>query len=299
MIASAVMKSKFLLLVAALSLLEAQPLYAADAPAPVEAQAIAEGLFQITGGGGANSVILIGPDGALVVDSKLDLESAQAELALLDGMYEGPLRYLVNTHVHPDHTGGNAAYGERGAVIIARDETRAILAAGQRGGPPAPAAALPTLTFDGTPLTLHINGETVIIRPMPAAHTTDNNIVQFVNANVFQLGDVFSTSRYPLVAGGTFQGFIDCAEHVLAMANAESRFIPGNGDIAYIAELHAWRAMLLAVRNSVAALVASGSSLEEVVAAKPTAAYDNIYGSPERMLPALYQELYQELRASP
>jgi glyoxylase-like metal-dependent hydrolase (beta-lactamase superfamily II) len=287
------MKPGILLSVTALSLalLNTPLLYAAAAPAPVEAVEVAAGLYQVTGGGGANSVMLIGPEGALVVDSKLDLASAQAELALLDELYQGPLRYLVNTHVHPDHTGGNEAYGERGTVIIARDETRAILAAGQRGGPPAPAAALPTVTFDGAPLTLHINGETVVIRPMPGAHTTDNSIVQFVNANVFQLGDVFSTARYPVLAGGTFQGFIDTADQVLALANEQSRFIPGNGAIEDIAALRAWRAMLLAVRASVAALVAQGNSLEQVVAAGPTAAYDSTYGSPERMLPALYREI--------
>jgi cyclase len=285
------MKPRFLLLVTMLSLLEAQPLFAAAAPAPVEAKEIASGLFLVTGGGGANSVLLLGPEGALVVDSKLDLESAEAELAVLDGLYKGPLRFLVNTHVHPDHTGGNEAYGKRGAVIIAREETRAILAAGQRGGPPAPAAALPTMTFDGEPLTLHLNGETVVVRPVPAAHTTDNNIVQFVNANIFQLGDVFSTARYPVVAGGTFQGFIDTADQVLALANDDSRFIPGNGGVEDIAALRAWRDMLTAVKASVAALISRGSSLEEIVAAKPTEAYDSIYGSPERLLPALYQEL--------
>jgi cyclase len=286
------MQPKFLLLVATLSLCQAQSLYAAAAPEPVKAQAVAAGLFLVTGGGGANSVLLLGEEGALVVDSKLDLESAQAELAVLDGMYQGPLRFLINTHVHPDHTGGNEAYGKRGAVIIAREETRAILAAGQRGGPPAPAAALPTMTFDGAPFTLHLNGETVVIRPMPAAHTTDNNLVQFVNANVLQLGDLFSTSRYPVLAGGTFQGFIDAADQALVLANDNTRFIPGNGNIENIAALRTWREMLLAVRKNVATLVAKGSTLEQVVAAKPTAAYDATYGSPERMLPVLYKELH-------
>jgi len=285
------MKSRFLLLMATLSLINAQSLLAAAAPPPVEAKEISPGLYFVTGGGGANSVILTGSDGALVIDAKLDIASAEEELAVLNGIYKGPLRYLVNTHVHPDHTGGNEAYGKRGAVIIAREETRAILAAGQRGGPPAPVAALPTLTFDGQPLVLHLNGETVVIRPMPAAHTTDNNLVQFVNANVYQLGDLFSTSRYPVIAGGTFQGFIDSAEQVLAVANAEARFIPGNGEIEDIAALRAWREMLVTVKANVAALVAKGNSLEQVVAAKPTAAFDATFGTPERLVPALYQEL--------
>jgi cyclase len=285
------MKTSLPLITAALALCSTQLLFAAAAPAPVEAVELAPGLYQVTGGGGANSVILTGTEGTLVVDSKLDVESARAELAVLDGLAKGPLRYLINTHVHPDHTGGNEAYGQRGAVIIARNETRAILAAGQRGGPPAPAAALPTMTFDGAPLTLHLNGETVIIRPVPAAHTTDNSIVQFVNANVFQLGDVFSTTRYPVVAGGTVQGFIDAADQVLALANEQSRFIPGNGAIESIGALRAWRDMLMAVRESVAAQVARGQSLEQITATKPTEAYDGLYGSPERLLPALFQEL--------
>ncbi len=286
------MSTKSLFLMTSLSLFATPLLFAAAAPPPppVTAQEIAAGLHLVLGGGGANSVILTGPEGTLVVDSKLDIESANAELAVLDGMTDVPLRYLVNTHVHPDHTGGNEAYGQRGAVIIAREETRAILAAGQRGGPPAPAAALPTVTFDA-PLALHLNGETVIIQPVPPAHTTDNNIVWFVNANVFQLGDVFSATRYPVIAGGTSQGFIDTADQVLAMANEASRFIPGNGDIEGIAALRAWREMLSAVRASVAALVAEGKTLEEVTAAMPTAAYDATYGSPERFLPGLFQDL--------
>ncbi len=287
------MKSKFLLALTTLSVLHAPLLLAAAAPPPppVAAQEIAAGLYLVTGGGGANSVILTGSEGTLVVDSKLDIESANAELAVLDGLTQVPLRYLVNTHVHPDHTGGNEAYGQRGAIIIAREETRAILAAGQRGGPPAPAAALPTVTFDAAPLALHLNGETVVIQPVPAAHTTDNNIVWFVNANVFQLGDVFSATRYPVIAGGTLQGFLDAIDQVLTLANEESRFIPGNGDIEDIAALHAWRAMLVAVGANVAALIADGKTLEEVTAAKPTSAYDAVYGSPERFLPALYQDL--------
>ncbi len=285
------MKPRYLLLIATLSMFQTPLLLAAAAPAPVEAKEISAGLYLVTGGGGANSVILTGPEGTLVVDAKLDIESAQAELAVLDGLTKTPLRYLINTHVHPDHTGGNEAYGKRGAVIIAREETRAIMAAGQRGGPPAPAAALPTMTFDGAPLTLHVNGETIVIQPVPAAHTTDNNIVHFVNANVFQLGDVFSASRYPVVAGGTYQGFIDTADQMLAMANEQSRFIPGNGDIENIAALRAWREMLIKVRENVAPLVTKGNTLEEVIAAKPTAAYDSVYGTSERLLPALYTEL--------
>ncbi|MGP1609213.1 MAG: MBL fold metallo-hydrolase [Burkholderiales bacterium] len=284
------MKTRHLVAIAA-AVLNFQLVQAADAPPPVAAEQIAPGLYLVTGGGGANSSLLIGAEGTLVVDSKLDMASAEAELAVLDGLTNAPLRFLLNTHVHPDHTGGNEAYGLRGATIVARDETRAILAAGQRGGPPAPAAALPTITYPGGQLTLQLNGETVVLLEVPAAHTTDNSIVHFVNANVFHLGDVFQATRYPLAAGGSYQGFIDAANQVLAMANAQSRFIPGNGAIEDIAALRAFRDMLVDVRGKVAALVAEGKSAEAIMAAAPTAAYDATYGDASRMLPGLITEV--------
>ena len=284
------MKTKLLVALAA-AVLHVQLAQAAEAPPPVAAEELAPGLYLVTGGGGANSSMLTGADGTLVVDSKLDVASAEAELAVIDGLTDAPLRFLLNTHVHPDHTGGNEAFGKRGATIIARDETRAILAAGQRGGPPAPADALPAITFPSGQLTLQMNGETIVLREVAAAHTTDNSIVHFVNANVFHLGDVFQATRYPLAAGGTYQGFIDAADQVLAMANERSRFIPGNGAIEDIAALRAFRDMLADVRGKVAALVAEGKSADDIIAAKPTAAYDATYGDPARMLPGLITEV--------
>ena len=277
--------------VSLLALLAAQHVFAAAAPV-VEAVPIAQGLYLLEGGGGANASVLIGEDGALVVDSKLDEASAAAALSAIDGMFDGEIRFLVNTHVHPDHTGGNLPYGERGAVIIGHEEVREILAAGQRGGPPAPGAALPVLTFgDQGGMTLHLNGETVHIRHMPPAHTTDNSIVHFVNANVYQLGDLYSPVRYPVLAGGTLQGFMQGIDAVLAEADAGARFIPGNGPVMDRAALEDFRAMLADVHGRVSQMVEDGMSLEEVQAAMPTAQYDAVWGSPDRFLPGLYREL--------
>jgi glyoxylase-like metal-dependent hydrolase (beta-lactamase superfamily II) len=265
---------------------------AAEPPPPVAAEGIVDGLYLVTGGGGANSVALMGDEGILVVDAKLDLTSADAELAVLKGLSAEPVRFLINTHVHPDHTGGNIRYANQGATIIAHEDVRTILSAGQRGGPPEPVAAWPVLTFgNGGGMTLNFNGETVHIVHMPAAHTADNSMVYFVNANVYQLGDIYSASRYPVIAGGTFQGFIDAIDLVLAEADADAKFIPGNGPVVGRADVLAYKAMLAKVYSNIDQLVKDGKTLEQVVAAKPTADFDATWGSPERLLPAVYAEM--------
>jgi cyclase len=265
---------------------------AAEPPPPVAASTIVGNLYLVTGGGGANSSALIGDDGVLVVDSKLDVASADAEIAVLKGLTAEPIRFLINTHVHPDHTGGNLSYGNMGVTIIGHEDVRSIMAAGQRGGPPDPLAAQPVITFaNGGGLTFNLNGETIHIVHMPPAHTADNSMVYFVNANVYHLGDIYSASRYPVIAGGTMQGFIDSIDLVLAEANADAKFIPGNGPVATRAQVVAYKEMLTTVHDNISKLVAEGKTLEEVVAAKPTAAFDATWGSPERLLPAVYAQL--------
>ncbi|MDR0781932.1 MAG: MBL fold metallo-hydrolase [Pseudomonadales bacterium] len=265
---------------------------AAAPPPPVVAKELGKGVYFLEGGGGANAAALIGDDGVLVADAKLDEASAESELAAIRKLTPGNIRFLINTHEHPDHIGGNEMFGKMGAVIIAHDEVRSILAAGQRGGPPAPAVALPVLTFgnEGT-LTLHLNGETVEIKHMPAAHTTNNSIVHYVEANVYQLGDIFSGDRYPTLAGGTFQGFIDGVDQVLAEANDSAHFIPGNGPVGDHAALVAYRAMLGSVQSAVTQALDSGQSLEAFLASKPTAATDATYGDPARFLTGVYNQL--------
>jgi glyoxylase-like metal-dependent hydrolase (beta-lactamase superfamily II) len=258
---------------------------AAPPPPPVATSELGNGLYFVSGGGGANSSALIGAEGVLVVDAKLDVASADQEIAAIKQLTPGAIRFLINTHEHPDHTGGNESYGKAGATIIAHDEVQAILAAGQRGGPPAPEVARPTVTFgnEGT-LTLHFDGETVAIKHMPGAHTANNSIVHFVNANVYQLGDIYSGDRYPTIAGGTLQGFIDGVDQVLKEANATARFIPGNGPVGDRAALEAYRAMLVNVQSAISKAVSSNQTLEAFLATKPTAATDAAYGNPDRFL---------------
>jgi len=271
---------------------QAQP-PAGPATAPVEAVHLSGQVYLLAGGNGANSSALVGPDGILLVDGKSDTASAEGILEALADSTDSSVRYLVNTHEHPDHTGGNEFFGERGATIIALEGVRDVLAAGQRGGPPAPHVALPIVTIGvGQGTTLHLNGETVEILDMPAAHTASNAMVHFAEADVYHLGDLYTRTRYPVIAGGTLQGFIDSTDRVLAMSGADSKFIPGIGDVGDRADLVSYRNMLVTVRDRVAGLVERGMSMDEVAAQNPTAEFDAIYGDPSRLfLPVIYREL--------
>jgi glyoxylase-like metal-dependent hydrolase (beta-lactamase superfamily II) len=280
----------FLVLLLAAAGARAQPGGAAQ---PVEATSLSAQLYFLPGGSGANSTALVGEDGILLVDAKTDAASAEGIVASLAEIVDGPVAYLINTHEHPDHTGGNEFFGERGAIVFAPQGVRDVLAAGQRGGPPSPDIALPTVTI-GTAesMTLYFNGETIEIIDMPPAHTASNAMVHFVNADVYHLGDLYTRTRYPVVAGGTVQGFIDAADQVLAMSGTASKFIPGIGEVGDRADLLRYRNMLVTVRDRVAALVEQGKSADEILAENPTAEFDATYGDPSRLfLPPLIQEL--------
>lgn len=262
-------------------------------PPPVKATRLAGSVYLLSGGNGANSSALIGDEGVLLVDSKADLASGEGIANALAGIGDGAVRFLVNTHEHPDHTGSNGLFGEHGTVIVAGAVTRDILAVGQRGGPPAPKAALPVVTIEaGGRMTLHFDGETVQIVDMPPGHTASNLLVHYVDANVYHLGDLYTRTRYPVIAGGTLQGFIASTDSVLAESNAESKFVPGIGDVGDRADLVEFRKMLVTVRDRVADLVKRGKSLDEVADAKPTAEFDATYGDPGRLfLPVIYGDL--------
>jgi len=265
-------------------------------PAPVEATPLAGNVYLLTGGSGANSSAIPDDGGYLLVDAKSDATSAEGIVTALSGITAGSVRILINTHEHPDHTGGNEYFGERGATIVGPQGIRDILAAGQRGGPPAPAIALPTVTIDpGEHATLHVGGETIEIVDMPPAHSTVNAMVHFVNADIYHLGDLYTRVRYPVIAGGTVQGFIDSIDRVLAMSGPDSRFIPGVGEVGDRSDLERYRQMIVTVRDRVADLVAEGKTLDEIVAANTTAEFDATYGDPSRLfLPPIYRELSAE-----
>jgi cyclase len=248
-------------------------------------------VWMLSGGGYANISVLAGNDRALMVDSKRP-ELAEEIRSMVREISGGDADFLINGHVHPDHTDGNEGFGTRGTTIIAHEEVRRVLMAGQRGGPPAPDSAIPVLTIaDGGKLTLHFDGETVHVMDAPAAHSLGNIMVYYQTSNVIHLGDLYSPERYPVIAGGTIDGFIEASEIALSLADDNTRFIAGNGVVTGQAEVRAYINMVQIVKGRMADMISDGLSQEEVIAANPTAEFDATWGDPGRFLPAAYREL--------
>ena len=250
------------------------------------------GTFYYLEGEGGNVGLSIGDDGIVMIDDQFASLSEKI-LAAIRGLSDAPIKFLINTHMHPDHIGGNANFGAMGITILAQDNVRARMARGIRGGPPAPAVALPIITFTD-PVTVHMNGEEVSALPMPPAHTDGDTYIVFHGSNVIHMGDVFRTTGYPVIdreSGGTLEGTLDALQQAVELAGADTKILPGHGVVSDRDDVSAFRDMIVEVRNRISQLVRQGMTLEEVLAARPTADLDARYGSPDRFLTAVYQEL--------
>jgi glyoxylase-like metal-dependent hydrolase (beta-lactamase superfamily II) len=236
---------------------------------------------------GGNVAAFVGDDGVLLVDDEFEPLSAKLK-AKVAALTPRPVKYVVNTHWHFDHAGGNAALGGGGAVIVAHDNTRKRLAAGatlEMGGhkmtiPPTPAAGLPAVTF-AEDVTLHFNGDDIHIMHVPPAHTDTDVVVHFAKANVVHTGDLVMGGVYPIIdptSGGRYEGFPEATRRILALCDDKTRIIPGHGTVIDKAELSAWREMVIKVGERVKKLMAAGKSLEQIKAAKPAADFDGKYG---------------------
>jgi glyoxylase-like metal-dependent hydrolase (beta-lactamase superfamily II) len=219
-----------------------------------------------------NAGILTGPDGVFMVDAQFP-QLTDKLLAAIKKVSDGQIRFLVNTHHHPDHTSGDANFARMGAVILSRDELRAHLAAGNN---PPPPAALPMITYRG-PVAVHMNGEDVQVIPVPNAHTDGDTMVYFPKADVLMVGDFYRSIQYPNVDrnnGGSVKGVVDGLNAVIALAKPATRIVPGHGPVVDKSVVAANRDMILTIRDRVSALIAQGKSQEEVMAAKPLADLD-------------------------
>ena len=222
--------------------------------------------------------ILAGPDGVFMVDAQFPQLSDKVAAAIKQIQPDGRIRFLVNTHVHADHTGGDENFGKMGVTLLARENLRTRLAApGRDGGPGTAAVGLPVMTFDG-PMTFRMNGEQVNIIPIQRAHTDGDVMVQFVKANIIMTGDVFrADDAYPnidLANGGSLAGMIDGLKAIADLANASTKIIPGHGPVMTQADVLAHRAMIVAVRDKVTALVKDKKTQDQVLAAGVTADFD-------------------------
>jgi glyoxylase-like metal-dependent hydrolase (beta-lactamase superfamily II) len=250
----------------------------------VKAEKVAEGLYMLTGAGG-NIGLSVGKSGSFVVDDQY-APLTDKILAAIKAITPDPVRFVVNTHWHGDHTGGNENMGKAGAFIVAHDNVRKRMSTEQfnatfkRATPPSPEGALPVVTF-AEGLTFWWNGEEIRVRHVAPAHTDGDAVVHFVKADVVHMGDLFFNGGYPFVdtsSGGRVDGVIAAADGVLQTVTEKTRIIPGHGPLATKADLQAYRDVVKACRDRIAKLKAEGRDRAAVIAAKPTADYDAKWG---------------------
>jgi cyclase len=261
---------------------------------------ISDNFYTLDGQGGRIGV-LAGTDGILMVDSQF-APLTDKIVAAVHQISDKPIRFLINTHVHGDHTGGNANLGKMGVLIFAREELRNRLihpspTASGAPGVPAPAVGLPVVTYRGR-VTFHLNGEDVELIPVPRAHTDGDTMVYFHKNNAIMTGDFFRSIQFPNIDrtnGGSLDGMLAGLGVVIGMAGPDTKIIPGHGPIVDRSAVMAHRDMLLAVRDRVANLVQEGKSQDEVIAAKPAADFEarisEIGTTEDRFVGQLYAEL--------
>lgn len=264
---------------------------------------LADDFYTLEGMGGTTSV-LTGPDGVLLVDSQF-APLTERLVAALRKISDKPIRFLVNTHFHGDHTGGNENFAKLGVLVFGRDQLRARMQHPTRAdgspGTPAPAGNWPVVTYDG-PVTIHVNGEEVRLIPIRNAHTDGDTLISFPAHNILAVGDYYRGKGYPYVDlnnGGSLAGLLAGLDETIRLANATTKIIPGHGAVADRAALIAQREMIVTVRDRVAALVAQGKSLEEVIAAKPTASFDAQVPESARTADEFIQWVYAAVKSAP
>ncbi len=256
------------------------------AGAQITSEKVADGLYVLFGVGG-NIGVSIGSDGVLIVDDQFPQVMEKIEAAIGEIGGDG-VDYAINTHWHFDHAEGNNALGPKGTTIVAHRNARADMAKGglvnlviaKYQQQPYPKAALPVLTFDDR-MQIHFNDNQMDLMHFSPAHTNGDAAVWFRNQNAVHLGDVFNNSGYPFVdvdSGGGIDGMINFCEQTLAAVGPDAIVIPGHGPVTDTAALSRYVYMLKTVRSRVAAMIDDGKTLQEVMDAKPTADFDEVYG---------------------
>ena len=241
---------------------------------------LGDNVYMLEGQGG-NITVAVAKDGIIMVDSEYAPlhDKIRAAIATVSNQ---PIKYLINTHFHGDHTGGNEPFAKDGVTIVAHDNVKKRLAAGTTNGltgvktPPAPEAALPSKTYTGS-LKIRLPGRVAYLKHIGNAHTDGDTYVWFKTSNVLSTGDTFTNGRYPNIDfanGGNIKGMIAATDAYIKLTNAKSRIVPGHGPIADRAALTEYRTMLVTARDRMTKLVKDGKNEDDVLAAKPFADLD-------------------------
>lgn len=251
----------------------------------IETQKLTDNIYMLLGSGG-NIGVCVGEDGVLMIDDQYAPLSEKIKAAI-QTLSKEEITYLINTHWHGDHSGGNENFAKAGATIVAHKNVRARLSNDQlmkafsRTVPAAPEAAWPVITFSSD-MTLHFNNEDIIIHHVHNAHTDGDAIIYFSTSNVMHLGDTYFKGRFPFIdlgSGGSINGIIEAADKAIFLADEETQIIPGHGALSNRAELMEYRNVLITIRDRVKTAMDTGKDIEAIKAAKLTADYDETWGS--------------------
>ena len=267
----------------------------------IQTEKLADTVYMMTGSGG-NLGLSVGEDAVFVIDDQFAPLTPKIQAAIAKLSSE-PVKFVLNTHWHFDHTGGNENLGKAGAIIVAHENVRKRLSTegfieflGMKTKP-EPKVALPVVTFTRD-ITFHLNGDELVVTYAPRAHTDGDSMVRFSKSNVVHMGDTFFNKLYPFIdasSGGTVAGVLAAVDGVLRTAGDDTKIIPGHGPLASKADLKAYRDMLAAVSGTIRGQIKTGKTLEQVIASKPTAKYDAVWGkgflAPEKFVEMLYGNL--------
>lgn len=273
-----------------------------DNEVTIKTQMVREGIYMLTGKGG-NIGISSGADGIFMIDDQFAPLTGKIKQAI-EEISEQPVRFLLNTHWHPDHTGGNENFGSTGAVIIAQDNVRKRMSVDnfiKLFGMEAPAAtgnALPIITFNDA-VTFHLNDEEISVFHVKNAHTDGDSIVHFKKANAIHMGDTYFAGMYPFIdydSGGTIEGCIAAIDGILALSDKNTRIIPGHGPLSNKTELTAYRTMLATIGARIQERIDAGSSLEELQKSLPDRGFSATFGNGPIKSETFVEMLYEGMK---
>ncbi|WP_167854936.1 MBL fold metallo-hydrolase [Mangrovimicrobium sediminis] len=251
----------------------------------IDVHPLSDTLYFMHGSGG-NMLLSAGADGLLLVDNEFP-EIHGKILNAIEGVQPGPVEFVLNTHFHGDHTGSNSLLAQDGALILAQDNSRQRMTRAQTNlffgstTPPAPAQALPVVTFPES-MNLYFNGERIEFFYVSPAHTDGDAVAWFTGSNVVHMGDIYINGLYPIIdlaGGGSIDGYFPALDAVLARIDDATRVVPGHGPVGDKRALQAYRDMLWDIRNRVQAMIDAGRDIDAILAANPSRDYDELWAS--------------------